>query len=97
MNPEDRKKFVQMETVMEKMQSDVSQIKSALLGNHLSGEKGLVGRIDVLSAKQEILEKEIKSLREERVKNTVYVSIIRVLGTLLLASAIAFFFSIIKK
>jgi archaellum component FlaD/FlaE len=76
MTTEEKAKFEKMESSVDQIQADVSTIKSALLGNVMSGDKGLVGQIDTLKAEHSIMKAEIKALSEDRVKNTVYVKII---------------------
>jgi chromosome segregation ATPase len=96
MTAEEKTKFESMEHSVSQIEKDVAEIKSALLGNALSGEKGLTGRITVLDAKIELLEKQITNLSEERVKNTVYIKIINWLVGTVIAGTIAFVFSQIK-
>ena len=55
-----------MEQSVQKIEQDISVIKSAIIGNELSGDKGLVGKV-------EQLEEKVKILTEERIKNTVYI------------------------
>lgn len=76
MTVEEKLRFDKMENNVEQIQSDVKEIKTALLGNSLSGEKGLTGRLNAIDLRQESIESELKTLRDERVKNTVYVKII---------------------
>lgn len=76
MSPEEKTRFEKMESSVEKIQSDVSTIKQALLGNDILGDKGLVGQIAVLKTEHDIMRAELKQLTEEKVKNTVYVKII---------------------
>lgn len=96
MTSDEKIKFESMENSVTQIERDVTEIKMALLGNPLSGEKGLTGRIDVLDAKQEILEKRIETLTEEKVENRVYVLIIKVLLTLLAGSVITYLFTHFK-
>lgn len=48
------------------MQEDITVIKSALIGNELSGDKGMVGKVDRL-------EEKVLQLTEDKIKNTVYI------------------------
>jgi len=68
---------------MTQIEKDIAEIKTALLGNALSGDKGLVGRIEILTAKQEILEDRIEALIEEKIKNKVYIQIITWLASII--------------
>ena len=66
MNVEEKQRFEKMEQSVQKIEQDISVIKSAIIGNELSGDKGLVGKV-------EQLEEKVKILTEERIKNTVYI------------------------
>jgi len=93
----EKEKFEKMEVTVDKIQADVAEIKSALLGNPLSGDKGLTGRIDVLTAKQEILETQVKVLQEEKTKNTVYVKLINWLLAVVGVAFISWIFTMLKN
>jgi len=76
MTQEEKIRFEKMEGSVEKIQQDVDLIKNALLGNNLSGDKGLIGQIAAARVEIDILKTELKLITEDRVKNTVYVKII---------------------
>ncbi len=97
MTLDEKTKFEKMENMVDKIQADVAEIKSALLGNTLSGDKGLTGRIDVLTAKQEILENQVKVLQEEKTKNNVYVKLINWLLAVVGVAFISWLFTLLKK
>ncbi|MEZ0182657.1 hypothetical protein [Flavobacterium oncorhynchi] len=97
MTAEEKTEFKKMEHSVSQIEKDVAVIKSAILGNPLSGEKGLAGRIDVLNAKQEILEQRIETLTEEKVKNTVYIKIITWLSAVIGAGIFGLMFNYLKK
>lgn len=101
MSPEDRKNFEKMENTVDKIQNDVTEIKSALLGNQLSGDKGLVGRIEVLNLSHEVLESQVKTLIEEKIKNAIYIRLINwllaVIGMGIIGSVITLFFNLLSK
>lgn len=90
MSEEERVKFLKMEKSVEIIQQDISAIKSALLGNPLSGDKGLVGQVLVLKAEIELLKDEVSLLREKDIKNNVYVKILTWLGVIVAGSVITF-------
>jgi hypothetical protein len=93
MNIEEKIKFTKMESSVEKIQSDVTEIKLALLGNPLSGEKGLAGRVDFLNEKVELQENQIKLLIEEKTRNSVYIMLIKWLLTVIGVGVIGLIFN----
>ena len=92
MNPEDRKRFDKMEETFETMQSDIKEIKDAFLGNKLLGDNGFKGQIETLNVKMDLQQKEIEELKKERVKNEVYILIIKGLFVMLAGSIIGWIF-----
>lgn len=93
MNLEEKTRLIKMEDTVSQIQSDVNEIKIALLGNILSGDKGFKGQIETINAELETLKLEIKTLRDERVKNEVYVLIIKGLLGLFGAGLLAYIFN----
>jgi len=96
MNLDEKTRFEKMEKSVELIQADVTEIKSALLGNHLSGDKGLTGRIDVLATKQDVQEAQMKLLIEDKIKNAIYIKLINwllvVIGSGIITAVIAIVF-----
>jgi hypothetical protein len=101
MTPEEKIKFEKMENTVEKIQTDVMEIKAALLGNSMSGDKGLVGRIEVLNLSHEVLEGQVKTLIEEKIKNALYIRLINwlliVIGTAVIGGIVTLFFNLLNK
>ena len=96
MTVQELERFKLMEASVEKIQADVAEIKSALLGNPLSGDNGLTGRINVLTAKQELLETRILNLQEEKTKTNVYIKLINWLLAVVGVAIIGWIFSYLK-
>lgn len=92
MNPEDRKRFDKMEEVVEKIQKDIGEIKTAFLGNSMSGDKGFKGQIDTLKNDVVNLKEEIKTLREERVETKLYILAIKSLVGIIAAGVVTYIF-----
>lgn len=92
MNPEERKRFDKMEQVVEKIQKDIGDIKTAFLGNSISGDKGFKGQIENLKTDVEDLKEEIKTLREERVETKLYILAIKSLVGIIAAGVVAYIF-----
>ncbi len=94
MNVEEKERFIIMEQSVQKIEKDISAIKSAIIGNELSGDRGLVGKMETLENELVSVKKEIKTLSEERIKNLVY---IRQLSFILGAVIITIIGAIITK
>ena len=47
---------VECKYIMEQIEKDIAEIKTALLGSALSGDKGLVGRINDIEDRLKVLE-----------------------------------------
>ena len=90
-------KFNKLEKTVEEIKVDIHEIKKALLGNVFSGEKGLTGRLNVIDARQELIDKEIKTLIQERVRNAIYVRIITWLLTVIGVGILGLFFDYLRK
>jgi len=73
MNAEENKRLTKMEQSVEEIKTDISVIKSALIGNELSGEGGVVGQVTALKEEVNFLKVDIKTLQEEKTKNSVYI------------------------
>jgi len=93
MTAEEKTRFEKMENSVEQIGLDVAEIKSALLGNKLSGEKGLTGQIETLKKKIDDVETELKDLRETRTENNTYVLIIKFLLAAVVLGVINYFFN----
>lgn len=62
-------RLTKMEESVEKISSDVSLIKSAIIGNSLTDDKGLVGEVNELKVEIELLKKGIVVLEKEAIEN----------------------------
>ena len=83
--------------VMLQIEKDIAEIKTALLGSALSGDEGLVGKMQKMTAKHDVLEKRIEKLIEEKIKNDVYMKIIIFLSGLLSTGFIGLLFNYFGK
>ena len=79
MTEPEKKKLDKMEDSVEKitvsindLKLDMLEIKSALLGNNMSGDKGLKGRLNDIDIRQKAIEDEIKTLKDERITTNLY-------------------------
>ena len=90
MNVDEKQRFIKMEQSVEEIKTDISVIKTALVGNELSNDKGLVGDILVLKAEQELLKAEVKQLTEDKIKNSIYIRLITWLSAIIGTGVIGF-------
>lgn len=68
----------------------LDQILKAISGDPLSGNIGFTARL-------QILEKDVSDLREERIKNSVYIKIITWLSVVIGTGVIGFILSLVLK
>ena len=101
MNIDEKTRFEKMEKSVESIQTDVAEIKAALLGNPLSGEKGIAGRLDHFDLEQNKQALQINTLIEEKIKNAIYIKLINwlliVIGGGVITGIIALVFNVLKK
>ena len=71
MTPEEQKKLVKMEQSVEEIKSDISEIKSALIGNPLSGDRGLIGQVNLLKNELEYVRKDLNVVQKENIRITL--------------------------
>lgn len=97
MTVEEKAKLETMENSVAQIKGDVTEIKSALLGNPLSGEKGLTGQMIAFREKQIQIEKQLEILNNDKIKMNLYIKIINFLSGTAIAGAIGLLYSLIKK
>ena len=90
MNVGEKQRFEKMEQSVEEIRTDISVIKTALIGNELSNDKGLVGDIVVVKAEIELLKAEVKQLTEDKIKNSIYIRLITWLSAIIGTGVIGF-------
>jgi hypothetical protein len=90
MNIDEKQRFEKMEQSVEEIKTDISVIKTALIGNELSNDKGLVGDIVVVKAEIELLKAEVKQLTEDKIKNSIYIRLITWLSAIIGTGVIGF-------
>lgn len=90
MNVDEKERFIKMEQSVEEIKTDISVIKTALIGNELSNDKGLVGDIVVVKAEIELLKAEVKQLTEDKIKNSIYIRLITWLSAIIGTGVIGF-------
>lgn len=103
MTEPEKQKLDKMEDSVEKitvsingLKSDMLEIKSALLGNSISGDTGFKGRLYDIDVRQKSIEIEMKDLRDERVRNSVYIKIITWLLAVIGVGLVGLIFSYFK-
>lgn len=73
MTTEEKEKFTKMEQSVEEIKQDISVIKSALVGNELTKDSGLIGNVAKLQAEIDFLKSDLKVLQDDRTRNAVYI------------------------
>ena len=71
MTADEKEKFTKMEQSVEEIKSDISEIKSALIGNTLSGDRGLIGQVTLLKNDLEYVRKDLNVVQKENVRITL--------------------------
>ena len=77
MTEDEKEKFTKMEQSVEEIKYDIAQIKSALLGNEMSGDRGIIGQMTLQKAELDFLKKDLDDLKKEAIKNGVYIDQLR--------------------
>lgn len=90
MNIEDRQ-------IMGQIEKDIAEIKTALLGNALSGDEGLVGKIRKIETRQDLQDNRIEALVKSKIKNDVYSGIIIFVAGLLVTGFVGLLFNYFNK
>lgn len=78
---------------MQQISDDVKEIKLAIMGNPMTKDDGLVGKIREVVYDLEAQKKEIDGLKEDRIVNTVYMKIILWFSGIAGASVIIYVFN----
>ena len=71
MTADEKEKFTKMEQSVEEIKNDISEIKSALIGNSLSGDRGLIGQVNLLKQELEYVRKDLNVVQKENVRITL--------------------------
>ena len=77
MTADEKEKFTKMEQSVEDIKTDIAQIKSALIGNEMSGDRGIIGQMTLQKAEMDFLKKDLDDLKKEAIKNGVYIDQLR--------------------
>lgn len=94
---EENDKFIKLEKSVDEIKDDIStiqysisQIKSALLGNELSGDMGLKGQIIAMKSEVDSLKTDVKRLTEDNIKKGEFLKLITWLSIVIGTGVIGF-------
>ena len=71
MTADEKEKFTKMEQSVEEIKYDIAQIKSALIGNEMSGDRGIIGQVNLLKNELEYVRKDLNVVQKENVRITL--------------------------
>ena len=74
MTADEKEKFTKMEQSVEDIKTDIAQIKSALIGNEMSGDRGIIGQVTLQKAEMDYLKKDLEDVKKEAIKNGVVIN-----------------------
>jgi energy-converting hydrogenase Eha subunit B len=81
MNIEEKQRFEKMEQSVQKIEKDISEIKSAIVGNDLTGDNGMIGKVGTL-------EKKVQVLSDDRIQTNTYFKFIGVVLVIIITAII---------
>lgn len=70
---DENSRLTKMEQSVEEIKTDISVIKTALIGNELSGDRGIIGQMNILKAETDYLKKDLELVQKEAIENKVII------------------------
>ena len=95
MTADEKEKFTKMEQSVEEIKYDIAQIKSALLWNEMSGDRGIIGQMTLQKAEMDYLKKDLEDVKKEAIKNGVIINQLKYVAGVAVAGVIALIIKLI--
>ena len=95
MTADEKEKFTKMEQSVEEIKYDIAQIKSALLGNEMSGDRGIIGQMTLQKAEMDFLKKDLEDVKKEAIRNGVIINQLKYVTGVAVAGVIALIIKLI--
>jgi ABC-type phosphate/phosphonate transport system ATPase subunit len=88
-------KFTKMEQGVEDIRVDIAEIKHALIGSSMSGDKGLIGQVNFLKAETEHLKKDLGNVQKDAIENKLIITQLKYVTGVAVTSLVAILIKII--
>lgn len=95
MNAEEKEKFTKMEQGVEDIRVDIAEIKHALIGNSMSGDKGLIGQVNSQKEELNSLRKSLETVQKDAIENKLIITQLKYVTGVAVAGLVSILIKII--
>ena len=95
MNAEEKEKFTKMEQGVEDIRVDIAEIKQALIGNSMSGDKGLIGQVNSQKEELNSLRKSLETVQKDAIENKLIITQLKYVTGVAVAGLVSILIKII--